>query len=240
MPWQCHQTVGIEVVVKSEMGLGTTVVDIVGYPVEVAEALDHKDTVATACGILHVGAFVWMQTALAGADVVGIVVMSYALLLEVHIMIALAAGIFHQGVFTVSPLFAALIQRMGELLEESAVATIYHVVVFVNGQLLLAKLFVTSLNDIVTHQTALVVAFPVRGIGSPVMLFCDYLSAIQTFLVVQRIGPLVVCGLDELEPCINAIHLVEIVGLLLGEFASLRIAIVLVRSNVLGRQWLVF
>jgi hypothetical protein len=222
------------------MGLGTTVVDIVGYPVEVAEALDHKDTVATACGILHVGAFVWMQTALAGADVVGIVVMSDAVLLEVYVMIALATGIFHQGVFTVCPLFAALTQRMGELLKKSAVATIDHVVVFVNGQLLFAKLFVVSLNDIVTHQAPLVVTFPVRGIGSPVMLFCDYLSAIQTSLVVQCIAPIIIVGFHELIPCVMAVDLVKTVGLMFGKFTPVKVAIVLVFIDVLGGQWLVF
>ena len=72
--------------------------------------------------------------------------------------------------------------------------------IFVNGQLLLTKIFVLRRNDIVTHQTALVVFFPVRGTGREIMLLYDHLSTIHTFLVVHRIAIILFFFLGELHP----------------------------------------
>ena len=234
MPWQLHKTVGNQVIVKSEMSLGTTVVDIVGYPVEVTEGLDDISAVCAALWILHRRTFVGMQTALAGAEAVSVEVMAYASLLKVHLMEALVAGIFHNSVFAVCSHFSATFQRMGEFLEESA-STINHVRGLVNGQLLLTKIFVLCRDDIVTHQTPLVVFFPVRGTGRKFMLLNDHLSAIQTFLVVYRIAIILGFCLGKLHPHIIAVHLWKTMGLLHREFASVKIAIMLVFKNALGR-----
>ena len=113
MPRQPHKTVGYQVVVKPEVSLGTSVVDIVGHPVEVAERFDDIGAVATAIGILHRRTCVGVQTAWSGAEAVSVEVMAYAFLLEVHLMEALSAGISHEGVFAVCSHFSATFQRMG-------------------------------------------------------------------------------------------------------------------------------
>ena len=164
------------------MGLGTAVVDIVGNPVEVAEGPDDIGAVAT--GILHSGTLVGVQTLLVGAEAVVVVAMARARLIKVYHMVTLAAGIFHEGVFAVLSHHLATLQRMGEFLDELAVAAVNHVIVIVDRQLLLAKVLVLRLNDIVTHQTPLVVISPVSGIGCPFMLLRNLFSTLLTFLVV--------------------------------------------------------
>ena len=182
LPGHLDEVFGNQVVGKTEMGLGTAVVDIVSYPVEVAEGLDDIGAVAT--GMLHSGTLVGVQTLLTGAEAVFVELMAHARLIKVHHMVALAAGIFHEGVFAVSSHHGATLQRMGEFLDELAVAAVNHVIVIVDWQLLLAKALVLRINDIVTHQTPLVVVSPVSRIGSKFMLLPNLLSAILTFLVV--------------------------------------------------------
>ena len=92
-----------------------------------------------------------------------------------------------------------MIQRMGEFLEESA-RTINYVRVFVNGQWLLAKIWVVSINDIATHQTPLVVILPVTGIGRKIMRFRYDLSALLTFLVVHRLTIILGIFIGKLHP----------------------------------------
>ena len=94
------------------------------------------------------------------------------------------------------PFHPDVTEVMAQFLEESAVLTIYHVVVLVNGQLLLAKILVVGLHDVVAYQTLLVVVLAIGHIGSPFMVFRDNLSAIQAFLEMRlvtlrvRLGPL--------------------------------------------------
>jgi hypothetical protein len=117
---------------------------------------------------------------------------------------------------------------MGEFLDELAVAAVNHVIVIIDRQLLLTKALVLRINDIVTHQTPLVVVSPVSGIGSKFMLLPNLLSAILTFLVVYRVRIDFAGFLGVLHPCVMAVELLEAVGLFYGELASVKATIVLV------------
>jgi hypothetical protein len=102
-----------------------------------------------------------MQTPHVGAETVIIEGMTRTRLIKAYFMETLDTGIFHYGVFAVFPHYGTTSQRVREFLEESAVAAVNHVIVLVNGQLLLAKLLVVCLNDIVARQTTLIVVLPV-------------------------------------------------------------------------------
>ena len=102
MPRQLHITVGYEVVGQAEISLGTAVVHIVSYPVEVAVGLNHIDAVlAKRVKRFHTRLLVWMETVLAAADAILVIVVPHALLLEICLMEALLTGIFHHGVLAV-------------------------------------------------------------------------------------------------------------------------------------------
>jgi hypothetical protein len=115
------------------MGLGTTVVHILGYPVEVAERLDYKYAVIGATR-LRSRLLVGMGTVRFTADAILVVVMSFAWFLKQRFMITLTAGIFHNDVIA-SLLFddATITIIMREFLEESARVTIKDVSLIVNG-----------------------------------------------------------------------------------------------------------
>ena len=156
-PGARHKVGGNEVVVNVDVGLGTAVVDTVGYPVEVAEVAHHIGAVAAGQGFrgrLLIG----METALGATDAIGVVVVARAGLFENGVMIALAAGVFHQGALAVAMLFRAVVAEVvGEPAHELAFIAINDMLVFVDGNLLVAKTLVVGGLDIATKQTALVV-----------------------------------------------------------------------------------
>ena len=104
--------------------------------------------------------------------------------LEECLMEALFAGVFYDGVFAVFFLGGVVVAVvMTQLLDESAFA-VNHVVVVVNGKLLLAKVHMVLLYDIVADQTAFVVLFPIGCVGRPFMRLIDDLLAIRALLIV--------------------------------------------------------
>ena len=143
-PRQLNKVVGCEVVGQTEIGLGTSVVHIVSYPVEVAVGLDDIDAVfAKRVKRLHTRLLVWVETVRATADAMSVVVVPHAGFLEICLMEALLTGIFHDGLLTVLTHDKTVIAEvMMEFLDESAVITIDDVIIIVNGKLLLAKILV--------------------------------------------------------------------------------------------------
>ena len=70
----------------------------------------------------------------------------------------MTTGIFHNGLLAVATLLHSLITViMREFLEESAAVTIYHVIFFIDGNLLLAKSGVIGCFDHTTNQALLIV-----------------------------------------------------------------------------------
>ncbi len=223
-PGLSHEVVGNEVVGQTDVGLGATVVHIVGYPIEVAEIADDIYAVAGASEGLHSRLLIGMETALAAADAILVVVMTFAGLLEVCPMVALLAGVFHDDGFAVTVLFRTHITvLMAEFLKESAI-TVNHVIKIVHGNLLLAEINMIGLDDKIANETTLVVTAPVGRIACPFVGFRNNLSAVKTFLVVFFCAQLV--GLGKLHPGVDAVvELGEAVWLLLGESALVAVTI---------------
>ena len=189
-PW-CNQRVGYEVVGQADIRLGTSVVHIVGYPVEMAVVLHHKGAVAS--GALHRRLLVGMETVRTTADAVGIELMTQAFFLENGMVIALAAGVLHQCLVAVLILYITVqAEVVLEPLHELAAVTIDDMILLVNGNLLPAKSCVVGIIDIAAHQAPLGMAIPVGDIGSKMMLLRDFPSTIDTYLVV--VGTAAVVG----------------------------------------------
>jgi hypothetical protein len=198
------------------MGLGTTVVHIFRYPVEVTKRLDYKYAVIGATR-LRSRLLVGMATVRFSADAIFVVVMSFAWFLKQRFMITLTAGIFHKDV--IAPLLfddATITIVMREFLEESARVTIKDVARIVNGEFHLTKFSMIRRLHQVTKQTALIMAFPVGRIGGPLMDVRNFLAAVKTFLIVvsesRRVIFVILCPI-----VVVAIGLFKAVWLFLNE-----------------------
>ena len=177
-----------------------------------------------------------MLTVLAPADAVVVVVVPHALFLEVGLMVALLAGVLHHGALAVGTFNkAVVVVVVRTLLEETAVVAIYHVVVFIHGNLLLTEVLVVGLLDIVANQTTLGVVLPVGNKGGPLMVVVDYLSAIQTLLVVG-LGALQTVRFGQLHPFVLVVNLQKIVRLFMGYSALVALTIADMPVDVAGRS----
>ena len=119
---------------------------------------------------------------------------------------------------------------MRELGHELAVITVNHVVILVDGKLLLAKTLVVCCLDMATNQASLGVIFPVGHKGGKAMILRHLLSTFQTGLEMLLTAIGMPCGI--LLPDVVTEALVEFMVLYLEKSALVAVAKMLMRRNI--------